>query len=83
MWTLSEFKYDWPTSDMKIYRDFTFVDYKNDIKNLVDEKNVEISGCVYVQVLNNYEETGIYRIHQSNKFNLFMVIILNMNRKAD
>ena len=54
---MSEFKYDWPTPGMKIFRDYTLDDYKTDVEKLREKNNVTVDGVVFVQVLNIEEET--------------------------
>jgi hypothetical protein len=54
---LSDFRYDWPTPDMKIFRDYTLDDYKKDRGKLMKKDNVIVDGVIFVQVLNIEEET--------------------------
>jgi hypothetical protein len=62
---LSDFYYDWPTPGMKIYKDYTIDDYKIDRKRLLEEKNIQIDGIIFVQVLATEKETGKFMIFLS------------------
>ncbi|XP_076048123.1 L-fucono-1,5-lactonase-like [Oratosquilla oratoria] len=50
LWNLKRFKYDWPTPDMAIYKDFNAEDLKRQI-----EKG-PVKEVIYVQCLNNSPE---------------------------
>jgi hypothetical protein len=72
---LSDFDYDWPTPGMKIYKDYTIDDYKIDRKKLLDEKNIQIDGIIFVQVLATEKETGKLMIFYHATKTVFFFLI--------